>query len=94
MDEKVKYSFHNISNKLSYLRQKQGLSVSTLAKWAGFTSGPFAVESRIQRQEYNALTKDELVKSPKTVTPVKTGAQNCLNSLDSCFRRNDKKTEL
>jgi translation initiation factor RLI1 len=27
-------------------------------------------------------------------TPVKTGVQNYLNSLDSCFRRNDKTTEL
>ena len=33
------------------------------------------------------MNYDELVKSPKTVTPVKIGVHNCLNSLDSCFRR-------
>ena len=44
------------------------------------------------------LMFDELVKSPKTVTPVntlkgtRTGVHNCLNSLESCFRRNDKRT--
>jgi hypothetical protein len=34
---------------------------------------------------------DGLVKSPTSVTPVKTGVQNLLNSLDSGFRRNDEK---
>ena len=43
---------------------------------------------------FMGIKNDELVKSPKTVTPVKTGVQNCLNSLDSCFCRNDKTTEI
>ncbi len=34
---------------------------------------------------------DELVKSPKNVTPVETGVQNLLKRLDSGFRRNDEK---
>ena len=34
---------------------------------------------------------DGLVKSPNSVTPVKTGVQNLLNSLDSGIRRNDEK---
>jgi hypothetical protein len=34
---------------------------------------------------------DDLVKSPQTVTPVKTGVQNLLKELDSGFRRNDEK---
>jgi len=34
---------------------------------------------------------DNLVKSPKNVTPVETGVQNQLKSLDSGFRRNDEK---
>ena len=34
---------------------------------------------------------EPLAKPQKTVTPVKTGVQNYLNSLDSGFRRNDTK---
>jgi hypothetical protein len=33
----------------------------------------------------------EIVKSPKNVTPVETGVQNQLKSLDSGVRRNDEK---
>ena len=36
-------------------------------------------------------TTDDLAKSPKTVTPVKTGVQNLLKQLDSGIRRNDEK---
>jgi hypothetical protein len=38
-----------------------------------------------------AIIFDGLVKSPQTVTPVKTGVQNVLKQLDSGFRRNDEK---
>jgi len=57
-------------------------------------------EERKAMFNVECLMFDELVKSPKTVTPVntlkgtRTGVHNCLNSLESCFRRNDKKTEL
>jgi len=39
------------------------------------------------------FNSDELVKSPKSVTPVKTGVQNTLKSLDSHFRGNDRQRE-
>jgi len=34
---------------------------------------------------------DDLVESPKTVTPADAGVQNSLNLLDSRFRGNDEK---
>ncbi len=36
------------------------------------------------------ITPDRLVKSPQTVTPVKTGVQNLLKQLDSDFRQDDE----
>ena len=42
------------------------------------------------RRKRTDLTFDSVVKSYKTVTPVKTGVQDLLNLLDSGFRRNDE----
>ncbi|RJP77039.1 MAG: hypothetical protein C4522_16460 [Desulfobacteraceae bacterium] len=43
---------------------------------------------------YARPKNDELVKSPNSVTPVKTGVQNPLKKLDSDFRQNDKKGDF